>query len=391
MKKILLVTIILILIFTTNIVEAKALSNIDIIYFGTESCFDCIESSNYINKLIENLNNQNIKINLFKYETLNEKDNELFQDYSNSYSVPEDKQGIIPTVFIGDTFFAGKKEVMNNLENEIFDIVNGKKEYFPIEIQSADKEVLLKKATEILDNFTPLTIILAGFLDGFNPCAIAMLLFFISFLMMSDRNGKEILLTGTSYILGVFIAYFGIGLGIFRFANLFQSAKSIMIGIYSSTIIMSIILMILNYKDYTNIKSGHFEKVKTQLPKRVKHTIHNYIRNNSLRKFIYVTAFVNGFIISFLEFFCTGQIYLPTISYVLSAKNSVATGITYLFLYNVAFITPLIAICIALYKGKEVMDISQKLVDKLHIIKILGAVFFLIISIIMTIQLFKII
>jgi cytochrome c biogenesis protein CcdA len=58
-----------------------------------------------------------------------------------------------------------------------------------------------------------LAVVLAGLVDGLNPCAFATIIFFVSYLSLSGKKGKEILITGASFTVGVFIAYLLVVLG----------------------------------------------------------------------------------------------------------------------------------------------------------------------------------
>ena len=68
----------------------------------------------------------------------------------------------------------------------------------------------------ILDNSSILPLIItAGFLDGFSPCVIAILIFFIAFLLNMRESFKNIFSLGLVYIFVIFLTYLGIGVGLF--------------------------------------------------------------------------------------------------------------------------------------------------------------------------------
>ena len=56
-----------------------------------------------------------------------------------------------------------------------------------------------------------------------------------------------------------------------------------------------------------------------------------------------IMVFATGFIVSVLELACTGQVYLPTIAYILQ-KDSLSQGIFLLVLYNTGFVFPMLII-----------------------------------------------
>ena len=62
-----------------------------------------------------------------------------------------------------------------------------------------------------------------------------------------------------------------------------------------------------------------------------------------------LAAFASGIVISLLELACTGQVYLPTIVYMM--KQGSLTAVGYLLLYNIAFVLPLIVIFVLAWLG----------------------------------------
>ena len=59
----------------------------------------------------------------------------------------------------------------------------------------------------------------------------------------------------------------------------------------------------------------------------------------------------SGFVVSILEFTCTGQVYLPTILFVTNIPSMRVSATSYLVLYNVMFIVPLLIIFGIVYWG----------------------------------------
>ena len=57
-------------------------------------------------------------------------------------------------------------------------------------------------------------VLLTGLIDGINPCAMAILLFFITFLFTIRKRRAAIARMGLVYIACVYIVYFLVGLGV---------------------------------------------------------------------------------------------------------------------------------------------------------------------------------
>ncbi len=189
----------------------------------------------------------------------------------------------------------------------------------------------------------------AGLLDGINPCAFATIIFLLSYLQVARRSRREILAVGASYIAGVFLAYFAIGLGMARAISAisaFRIAGSILNYILAAS---AIVVAVLSFRDAQLAARGELGEMTLQLPDALKTRIRGVIRAGSKSTRYIIAAFAVGLVISFLELACTGQVYLPTIQYMLMAGRSGA--VAHLLLYNIAFITPLITVFLLAFFG----------------------------------------
>ncbi len=376
-KKILIALVTFLLICNASFVFSDS-KKIDIHFFGTKTCFSCNDAEAFIRQTIKHIGkNNNIKINFYYHSIMNTHEKQLQLEYAKAYKVEERISRIVPAVYISSYSLIGKDEINNKLETTLTSIIKEPKESPYINEISENIESSTTQASENqIRSFTPLAVFLAGLIDGVNPCSIAMLLFFFSLLIMAKETSKAILLIGAAFITGIFSAYLGIGLGLFKFMDFLGKSKGLIVGAYSVTFIMTFGLSIVYITDYYKVRNNRYNQIKSQLPKSIKHKIHNYIRKKAAQKVFFITAFATGFAISFLEFFCTGQIYLPTITFVISTGSTSALAIIYLILYNLAFIIPLIIICIAIVCGKKVIEISSLLVLHMRQIKLAGALFF---------------
>src|SRR3989344_9651790 len=85
-----------------------------------------------------------------------------------------------------------------------------------------------------------------GFLDGIHPCAIAILVFFIAFLLTLQRTFKNIFVLGLVYIFVIFLTYLAVGIGLFSGIMLFgQHYFFAKLGSW-----LLIFLGLINLKDY---------------------------------------------------------------------------------------------------------------------------------------------
>lgn len=233
-------------------------------------------------------------------------------------------------------------------------------------------------------NFKPLAVVSAGLIDGINPCAFTVIVFFISFLALQGYNKRDLLIIGISFVLAVFLTYLLIGIGIFGFLYRLQNfwliarVLNISIGLFSMALGVFAVYDFFKFK-----KTGRTEGLVLQLPAAIKNRIHavigmHYRKPGASRPVfrLALTALATGFIVSVLEAVCTGQVYLPTIAFVLktSALKLQAAGL--LLLYNLMFILPLFVIFILALLGTTSEQFSAFLKKNILTVKILMAVLF---------------
>ncbi|MFA5351292.1 MAG: hypothetical protein WC357_08220, partial [Candidatus Omnitrophota bacterium] len=242
--------------------------------------------------------------------------------------------------------------------------------------------------------FVPLSVIIAGLEDGINPCAFTVIVFFISFLSAQGYRKKELFFIGTAFILSVFLTYLCIGLGVFNFFYRFRGFWAITHLLNITIGLASILFGIFAVYDFIKFKkTGSTEQLILQLPKAVKERIHKVVgffyRKSSQEKQqnsspglgkLLASAFISGFLVSLLEAVCTGQVYLPTIAFVLKASSFKLQALGYLLLYNIMFIVPLITIFVFALMGTTSTQFSGFIKKHLGLIKIFMAVLFFILG-----------
>ena len=232
----------------------------------------------------------------------------------------------------------------------------------------------------------------AGLIDGVNPCAFTVIVFFISFLLLQGYRRKDIILVGLSFILAVFLTYLLLGIGIFgflyRFSGFFIVARVFNITIGSFSIVLGFLALFDFFKFR---KTGKTEGLVLQLPEPIKKQNHKVIGLHyrktqkteegatAVKKHIFaliLSALITGFLVSLLEAVCTGQTYLPTIAFVLKTAPVKLQAFGYLCLYNLMFIIPLLVIFILALLGVSSEQFSKFLRTHLGLIKILMVILF---------------
>ncbi len=190
---------------------------------------------------------------------------------------------------------------------------------------------------------------LAGLLDGINPCAFATIIFLLSYLQVARRTPREILAVGAAFIVAVFAAYFAVGLGIAEALTRISALR--MAGLVLNYILaaFAIVIAVLSFRDAQLASRGELGEMTLQLPGMLKDQIRGVIRTGAKATRFVVAAFAAGIVISLLELACTGQVYLPTIQYMLKAGEG--SAVRHLLVYNSAFIIPLIIVFALAFLG----------------------------------------
>jgi hypothetical protein len=171
-----------------------------------------------------------------------------------------------------------------------------------------------------------------------------------------------------------------IGLGILSFIQHLTFLPLFSRIVYLLTILVALILGTLSLYDYLQLKRGRPSEMKLQLPDFLKKRIHQTIRKESKATRYFLAAIAAGFTISLLEFACTGQVYLPTILFVMNVPSLRGGAFLYLFLYNLMFVLPLLIIFGVTYLGVTSEQLSFFLQRRVATIKLLTALFFFLLA-----------
>ena len=252
------------------------------------------------------------------------------------------------------------------------------------EPEAAAQDAALAQHEAFFNQITVWAIIGAGLADGINPCAFAVIIFFISFLAVYKYNRKEIILVGSAYCVSVFAAYMLLGLGFFRFLYAMKGLTYITLAIQWITIALCALFFVLSLYDFWIYrKTKQSDKMLLQLPRSYKEYIHKVMRfflkdKHSSSWRLVLAACCVGFVVSLVEAVCTGQVYLPTIMVILKeADKHFFKAAEYLVLYNLMFIVPLVLVFVLALCGKESATFNSWLKKHLGLTKLLLCCVFL--------------
>lgn len=182
---------------------------------------------------------------------------------------------------------------------------------------------------QLLNNFSMIPLVAtAGFLDGIHPCAIAILILFVAFLLSLQRTFKNIFFYGLVFILMIFLVYLGVGVGLFSGIVFFgQHHFFAKLGSW-----------LLIFLGAVHLKEYFFPRLPfhLQLPKFSRQKIESLLKKATLPAVI-----AAGILVGLCAIPCSGGVYVA-ITALLASKTTYFTGLFYLLLYNFMYVLPLL-------------------------------------------------
>lgn len=347
-----------------------AAEKVDFAVFVSPTCVHCKHFENeYLPVLQEKYKDE---VNFKIYDVSKDNNNLLLRDTAQMYG----KNPAFPTAIVGDTYMLGyPHEIKTYAENAI-----EKAKLLNLETKLATQTEDTQTA---FSKITFWAIIGAGLVDGINPCAFAVIVFFISFLTVYKYTRREILVVGSAYCAAVFVAYVLIGLGLFQFLYAMRGFYWAIKGFYVLSALLCLIFFILSLYDFIVYqKTKKSEKMLLQLTQNQKVRIHKIMgfflrqKQESLWRLM-LAALAVGFIVSLLEAVCTGQVYVPTVVLIMQDPAFRMKAIAYLLIYNLMFVVPLIAVFVLALAGCESKGFNDFLKKHLGLTKILLCLVFL--------------
>ncbi|MEA1928943.1 MAG: hypothetical protein U9N73_12125 [Candidatus Auribacterota bacterium] len=208
--------------------------------------------------------------------------------------------------------------------------------------------------------------------DGVNPCAIATMIFLISFLALQKRSPREIIFIGLAFTGTVFTTYFLLGLGAFKVVTMLEGYRRVSILIRWSAVAAAGIVGIISFRDALAYrKSKETKDLLLQMPRSVKLRVHKLISGHLQGSHIVIGAIVTGFLVTLFEAVCTGQVYLPTIILMTRSTGLRLIGWLYLIFYNFLFVLPLLIVMILTYFGMTWHSLARTTQHHIFLLKIL--------------------
>lgn len=384
MKKIIFILLFLIMFIPCVIFGSE--KDLNIYLFYGDGCPHCAEEEEWFKTYLEK--NKNIKIH--RYEVWYDTDNQ--EKYSKVHEILNDKSNGIPYLIIGESVISGfdKDLTPERIKNavEYYSNINYKDKvgiYLGVvsESESGKDEskyedtkvkIPLLGTKEAKDVSIGLSAILIGVVDGFNPCAMWILLFLIS-MLLGMKNKKRMWILGITFLASSALVYF---LFLLSWLNLVVFLNKILY-IRVAISFFAVLFGVLQLVNFFFKKDDGCEVVDSKNRKRIIKSIQKIIKEKSfilaVLGIILLAASVN-----IIELLCS--LGLPVMFTQILAINEVSKvgQILYSLLYVLFFMIDDIIIFVIAMKTLEIKAISNKYGKYSHLI---GGLIMIIIGVLM--------
>jgi len=294
----------------------------------------------------------------------------LFEEH---YGVKADEQP--PTLFVGDIYINGTDAIEKTLHDVIAAELQAGHATFVLPAEGAESGETAEKADagllERFEQFSVGAVLIGGLLDGVNPCAFTTIVFLLSVLAHLGKTRREMAVVGIGFTVAVFVTYLLLGFGMMTAVKSFSVRSGLSRVLAGAVGLLAVGLAVWSLIDLVRyIRTKDVKAATLGLPHAVRARINRVIRQGLSTRRLLIGSLSVGFLVSLLESLCTGQIYLPTIVFVVRSPDLRADAIGCLVLYNLAFIAPLVVLLTVAYWGASSEKLGRFLRRHLGLVKL---------------------
>ncbi|MCX8199976.1 MAG: hypothetical protein N3G76_00740 [Candidatus Micrarchaeota archaeon] len=330
--------------------NAQKASPIKIDFYYGIGCPHCAATEKILEKL-----SAEYELNITKYEVYQNAENRqrMFKEYER-FNVSISKGGVPTSVVQGKAFVVG--ELTEEQWRELFDAAC-KEETCPIGVIT-QKNFNIIHEKDSASTLTWPVLIGAALVDSINPCTIAIMVMLISTILYS-KGRKEALVAGLLFAATIFVMYFLYGIGIMKVVTTLEISHIF----YALVTFAALVLAIMEFNAYINYKPGFFA---VEMPLWLRPHAHAIIEKATTNWGVALAAvFCSLFLLP-----CSSGPYLMVLG--LIAKSATLQTLTYLVVYNLFFVLPMVAITLLIYFGKttieSVGEMKEKYIRQIHLV-----------------------
>lgn len=367
------------------IINVKA-EDLDIYLFHSSTCMHCQAEIEYLNTLDD--------VNLHLYEVDNDKDNDALMNKVKGKMGVDNMQ--TPFTVIGQTYYIGFEDSIKDSMDKTIETQKQNPEINVVEKIFNDEDIssiTIKQgyieSVPVLGHIDPKTVslplvsIVIGFIDGFNPCAMWVLLFLIS-MLLNMKNRKRMWIIGITFLTTSALVYLCFMLAWLKVAITLTQVSwvRLIIGLIA---LIGAAINITSYIEERKSDDGcHVvdDNKRKRLLKKIRSIMSRIDDNDSKKEFVLALIGIIGLAISvnLIELACSSG--LPLIFDQILAINELSKiqYFLYVLLYIIFFLIDDIVVFVIAMKSLKLTGISTKYNKLSHLI---GGIIMLIIGILM--------
>lgn len=384
MKKLRMILMVLVLFFCFLVpVNAKEGDQITLYLFYGDTCPHCAAEKEFLNEIKDDYDN----FEIVQYEVWKDTDNqELLSKVREELEI---QRNGVPVTIIGDTVMVGWSEALEGKieraieyyqESEYVDVVlQIKNGTYVKEENSSDSESDFEKEEKQTDDEISISVpifgkvnlknvslstaaLILGLIDGFNPCAMWVLLFLIS-MLIGMKNRKRMWTIGLTFLISSATVYMLI---MMSWLNIVVNIST---SIWLRNIVAGIAIIggVVNLYNFFKHQDSGCSVVDEKKRKSVFARIKKFTQEKSLVLAL-IGAVALAFSVNIIELACSAG--LPLVYTQLLALNNV-TGIGaffYVLLYIIFFLLDDMIVFFVAMKTMEVTGFSTKYSKYSHLI-----------------------
>ena len=215
------------------------------------------------------------------------------------------------------------------------------------------------KTAAAASRWTLPAVVLAGIVDGFNPCSFAIMISLAGILAIGGRKRKARILGGLSFCAGTFVTYMLMGLGLMQALKVLEGLRVVHDVVMALLALSLFVLSILSFRDALRFrKIPVFSVVTLKLPEGVKVLIRKIAMESWSGPAVVLAGFGCAFLVTLLDALCTGQVYVPVLA-LISREPGAWRSFALLALYNLAFVFPLVAVFVLASKTTDAFQMAK--------------------------------
>ncbi|HLB72308.1 MAG TPA: cytochrome c biogenesis protein CcdA [Candidatus Methanoperedens sp.] len=242
-------------------------------------------------------------------------------------------------------------------------------------------ETLLKEAIEnipaspVSNKIKPLvlsvpSVLVVGFLAGFNPCLLAILAFIASITLATTGKRRDVVLIVLMFSLGIFMTYLIVGIGLLR---IFEYSTGLQVMIRNFLVVLIGVLGLWHVYDAYHLRKNTESSFYT--PKAFVRLTESVTKKVSLP-----ASFFIGALFSLIKAPCVGAVYLVILDMVRSGSGE---GLMYLAAYNLGVVLPVLVLGAGIAFGLNPEKVEKFRKERRSVMRLITGATLLVIAVLM--------